>query len=224
MPKDYSGYGNYTPPTQQVDTRSFMPNNWVDFINPFWMKIEADIPEDHYGYYTTERTVQPIYDFVSYGRWSHPITFVVKFSGFDIPITRISYAGDPIEIQNQWLVQLSIQTQHNNPDTMKAMKQASNSIGLAEVHQDLLATDFFEVLHESLPNFKSYKKPGGTESYGKSYRLGEMKFKGKTFEDIKQDLLKLFTIVSGLQDEFTSNNINTSKNDDDDDYFDGVLV
>jgi hypothetical protein len=204
MAKDYSMYGNYDPPTQKVDTRTFMPTGWVDFINPHEEKIESNVSEDHYCYYTTLRTVQPTFDFVPQGKY--PITFVIKFTGFEEPVTRDTYQGERIDIPN-WMVELSIQVQHGAPETMKAMKEANNSIGLSDVHNELIESDFFETLSTDIPNFEAYNKAGKSESYGKAYRLGKIKFENQKFEEIKPDLLNLFSIVSGIMGDFSSTTV-----------------
>ena len=190
---DYYVYGNFISEEQPIDIANCISAGWLTYINPFFKMFNnpiSDLP------WQSWITIQPKFDFQREGKERYDLVFVLEVRGHDFDKEYKIRGEEKIRIaKSHWSIKLDIRVQHNNDERITYMKKAKNSQGLKRVHDYLLKSDFYERITDGFPNFNNFSGTGKSEYNGKGFQLGAWSYKGKRFDQIKDEFVQIQNLI-----------------------------
>lgn len=191
---DYDVYGNFISEEQPIDLANCISAGWSTYINPFFKSFNSN-PISH-SPWESWITIQPKFDFQREGKERYDLVFVLEVRGHDFDKEyKIRGEGKHRIAKSRWGIKLDIRVQHNNDERITYMKKAKNSQGLKRVHDYLLKSDFYEQIIDGFPNFNNFSGTGKSEYNGKGFQLGAWSYKGKRFDQIKNEFVQIQNFI-----------------------------
>jgi len=191
---DYDVYGNFISEEQPIDLANCISEGWSTYINPFFKSFNSN-PISH-SPWESWITIQPKFDFQREGKERYDLVFVLEVRGHDFDKEyKIRGEGKHRIAKSRWGIKLDIRVQHNNDERITYMKKAKNSQGLKRVHDYLLKSDFYEQIIDGFPNFNNFSGTGKSEYNGKGFQLGVWSYKGKRFDQIKNEFVQIQNFI-----------------------------